>query len=116
MDGYMGPQLDNTINDIENKNYQKYLYIQELYTTQLKIDEEINALSDQLNKLPEMPKSIDRWANSFSSKVKISDIDKMTKLSKRYLDLIEDRKINGSKIKIFAIDNILDQINDVAKK
>jgi hypothetical protein len=58
---------------------------------------------------------MDRWIGSFRSNFKISDLTKIFKINKRYRTLMEERKSNGSKIKIFAIDNVLEQIHDTVK-
>jgi hypothetical protein len=113
MDGYVdGQSLENPN---EAANYQKLLYIQELYEPQKKIDAEIATLSSEIESLPKMPASMDRWIGSFRSNFKISDLTKIFKINKRYRTLMEERKSNGSKIKIFAIDNVLEQIHDTVK-
>lgn len=109
MDGYI-----NT-DPVNQEDYQKYLYIQELYLNQVRIDKEIESISSEIKLIPKIPQNIESWASSFSSKFKISDLNKVSKLNKKYNDLIEERKINGSKIKLFAIDNILVQIEQVNK-
>jgi len=110
MDGYADVQFLETATD--TANYQKLLYIQQLYETQKRIDAEISALSSEIEALPKMPASMDRWIGSFRSNFKIPDLTKMLKINKRYRTLMEERRSNGSKIKIFAIDNVLEQIND----
>lgn len=100
----------------EQENYQKYLYIQELYQNQIKIDKEIELLSGEIEKLPKMPPNMERWISSFRSDFKISDLSKICKINKRYKHLMEERKINGSKIKLFAIDNVIKQIEETVSK
>lgn len=104
MDGYADTQ--------SYENYNKLLYIQELYETQKKIDTEIATLSSEIELLPKMPTNMDGWIGSFRSNFKIPDLTKMLKINKRYRTLMEERKSNGSKIKIFAIENVLEQISD----
>lgn len=101
------------LQDTNADNYKKYTYINELYETQLRIDKEISALSLEIENLPKVPLDIDKWVSSFCSNFKISDLNKICDINKKYKKLIEERKSNGSKIKLFAIDNIIDQISEV---
>jgi hypothetical protein len=111
MDGYASNATDNQ----DEINLQKYMHIQELYQNQQNIDKEISTLSLEIQKLPEMPRSMENWVSSFSSEFKLSDMKKIFNLNKRYKTLIENRKENGQKIKLFAIDNLIDQINETVK-
>lgn len=99
---------------VEEEN-RKYLYIQSLYNTQLEIDKEIANLSAEIESMPKMPPSMEGWISSFSSEFKISHLGKIFKINKRYRELVEERKNNGTKIKLFAIDNVLDQIKEINK-
>ena len=112
IDGYIDPE---SICADDSDNYQKYLYIQELYANQVRIDKEITNLSSEIEKLPKMPPNIDRWISSFRSGFKISDMSKLFKINRQYRELVEERKSNGSKIKLFAIDNIIAQIDEVVR-
>lgn len=112
MDGYANAVESPVINE----NYQKYAYVQELYENQVRIDKEIAQLSSEIESLPQIPPSMDGWISSFRSNVKISDVTKVFKINRKYKKLIEERKSNGSKIKIFAIDHILDQIDEVTNE
>lgn len=107
MDGYVTAE-----NQGSDDSLQKFLYIKELYDRQLKIDKDIENLSKEIQKIPEMPQSMDRWIDSFSSKFKIADLTKISKLTREHRRLLDDRKSNGRKIKLFAIDNLLDQIKE----
>lgn len=91
---------------------EKYLYLQILNKKQADIDDEIASISKEIKALPVVPKSIDRWINSVSSPFKISDFDRIFTLKRRYKKLMEERGYNGSKIKIFAIENVLEMIKE----
>jgi len=111
MDGY----LQSEKLSFEKSMIDKYLYMQNLYDTQKGIDKEIESIALEMDNLPKLPKSMESWINSFSNNFKLSDFDKTFSLNKKYKKLIEERKSNSSKIKLFAIDNIIDQIEQVEK-
>lgn len=110
MDGYVEAE---SFTAAEAENYKKYIYIRQLYDNQIRIDNEIAELSSEIDSMPQMPENMEAWIGSFRSNFKISDFTKIFKINKKYKKLIEERKNNGRKIKMFAIDNILDQINEV---
>lgn len=112
MDGY---SKTTDMKNSDQDNMHKYMYMQQLHKNQQKIDIDIENISKELQKLPDMPYSMDGWISSFQSNFKLSDFTKIFNLNKRYKNLLEDRKSNGSKIKIFAIENLIDQINEVVK-
>ncbi len=109
MDGYAD---EHSIESSDDINYQKLLYIQELYETQKRIDSEIASLSSEIETMPKMPPSIEGWVTSFRSNFKLTDLTKVFKINKKYRTLMEERKSNGRKIKMFAIDNVLEQIKE----
>jgi hypothetical protein len=116
MDGYIDAQtIETSADDVESPDYKKYLYLQELYENQKRIDAEIAVLSSEIDGLPKLPESMDRWIGSFRSNFKISDLTKIFKINKKYRNLMEERRSNGRKIKIFAIENVLEQIKDTEK-
>lgn len=99
---------------------QKYNDMQELFNSQVEINEEISNVSIEIGSLPEMPESLDSWLDSIpkinSPNFKLSDFKKMFKMNKKYNDLIERRDHNSQKIRILAIDNIIDKIKDLLDK
>lgn len=101
--------------EVQENSSKKFEYLQTLYQYQQKIDEEISEISSEIKTIPQSPLNMDAWISSFSSKFKISDLSKMVKLTKRYKILMEERQINGSKMKLFAIDNLLEQIKETEK-
>jgi hypothetical protein len=115
MDGYIDAQTIENYTESETRDYKKFLYLQELYENQKRIDAEIAVLSSEIDGLPKLPESMDRWIGSFRSNFKISDLTKIFKINKKYRNLMEERRSNGRKIKIFAIENVLEQIKDTEK-
>ena len=112
--------MDGYVDDINFHNedpilVERYLYLQSLNKAQENIDAEIHLISEELKNIPPMPRSVDRWINSMSSSFKLSDFDKTFSLNRRYKKLMEERKFNGSRIKLFAIENVLEMIKEVEK-
>ena len=94
----------------------KFHYIKALTDKQANINSEIQDLSQQIEELPLLPEDLDRWISSFETKFKMKDFQTVFKINKRYQKLLEERDSNKSKIKMFVIDNLLDQIKELEKK
>jgi ERCC4-related helicase len=111
MDGYTFDNNDEIV--------EKYLQMQELFDHQVKLSQELVEVSEELKTIPEMPKDLEKWIDSIpneKSKFKLTDYDKLFKISKRYNKLVEKREENSQKIKIFVIDNLIDRINEILGK
>jgi hypothetical protein len=94
----------------------KFTYIKSLTDKQVNINNEIQDLSQQIEQLPMLPEDLDHWISSFETNFKMKDFATVFKINKRYRVLLEERESNKSKIKMFVIDNLLDQIKDLEKK
>ena len=108
MDGYAATAFTET----EKKYVDKLIYLEELHQEQNQINQELGQLTEEIQTLPEMPVSLERWANSFSSDFKMADYSRMFFLRRRFRKLMDDRQSNGSKIRLFAIDAVLEQIKE----
>lgn len=99
---------------------QKYNDMQELFNSQVEINEEITNVSIEIGSLPEMPDSLDSWVDSIpdinSENFKLADYKNLFKMSKKYNDLLERRDHNSQKIKILVIDNVIDKIKALLEK
>lgn len=116
MDGYQETEKQKNTDFSQIENYNKFLELQELQKNQNRIDDEIANLSKEIKDLPEPPHNIDDWCSSFNNKFKISDYKKMFNINRQYKKLLDERKENTRKIKIFAIENIIERINETVKK
>lgn len=99
---------------------QKYLEMQNLFDAQVKINDEISTVSEEIITLPEVPQNIEKWTESLPdlnpNSFKLSHFKKMFKINKKYNSLIDLRNNNSQKIKILVIDNLIDRIKDILDK
>lgn len=96
---------------------KKVIDMETLFNTQIKINEEISVITEEISNLPEIPVSIDKWIDSLSNidefNFKLEDFNKLFFINKKYNKLIEQRESNSLKIKILVIDNLLDRIKGI---
>jgi hypothetical protein len=96
---------------------QKFLELQELHDAQTKINSEIIDLSNEITTLPPIPENLEVWTDSLAdintNNFKLSDFKKMFKCNKEYNKLIEEKENNTLKLRIMAIDNLIDRIREV---
>lgn len=96
---------------------KKVIDMETLFNTQIKINEEISVITEEISNLPEIPVSIDRWIDSLSNidefNFQLKDFNKLFFINKKYNNLIEQRESNSLKIKILVIDNLLDRIKGI---
>lgn len=96
--------------------YQK---IQELIDKQVKINKELLETVDEINAIPEMPKNLDKWIDSIpneKSKFKLTDYNKLFKVSKKFNKITEQQEENAQKLKIVVIEDLINKINEILGK
>lgn len=105
MDGYSNQELE-TYNEIEA-----------LYNHQLRLNDEISNITNELNTLPEIPYDLDKWIDSIpeadKKTFKLVDFKRLFAINKQYEKLIEERDRNASKMKSMVVDNLLDRIKEI---
>lgn len=94
---------------------EKFIHIQGLRQKQISIDDEICALSKEIETLPSFPHNMDSWITSFSTDFKMGDFKKIFDINKRYRHLLSEREVNQHKIKEFALDNLIEQIKEITE-
>lgn len=98
---------------------QKFMEMQNLYDAQIRIDNEITDLSNEIITLPPIPENLEAWTDSLAdintNNFKLSDFKKMFKCNKEYSKLIEEKENNILKLRIMAIDNLIDRIKEALK-
>lgn len=71
----------------------RFMEMQELVDKQVKINDEIKELSNEIITLPQIPDDLERWTESLadidSNNFKLSDFKKMFSFNKRYSELLE---------------------------
>jgi hypothetical protein len=95
---------------------QRYLEMVELYDRQTTLNKELLQTANDLNKLPSMPKDLDKWIDSIpneKSNFKLADYGKIFKVGRKYDKLVEEREHNMQKIKVLMIDNLIEKIREV---
>lgn len=110
MDGY---------SEIYEETIEKYLQMQDLFDSQVRLNKELVEVSEELKSIPEMPQNLDEWIDSIpneKSKFKLADYDKLFKVSRKYTKITEKREENAQKIKVLVIDNLLDRIKELLRK
>ena len=110
MDGYI---------EVSDEIVEKYLKMQELFDHQVKLNKELVDISKELGEIPEMPENLEKWIDSIpneKSKFRLTDYDKLFKVSRKYNKLAEKRDENAQKIKVLVIDNLIDRINEILGK
>jgi len=110
MDGYT---------EVSDEIVEKYLKMQELFDHQVNLNKELVDISKELSEIPEMPENLDKWIDSIpneKSKFKLTDYNRLFKVSKKYNQLAEKREENAQKIKVLVIDNLIDRINEILGK
>jgi|ERR1700733_9407909 len=93
-----------------------YENLQELIKKQINISKELIEASEELNAIPEMPKNLDKWIDSIpneKSKFKLADYSRMFKVGRKYNQLVEKQEINGSKLKVVMIEELIEKIKEV---
>lgn len=97
--------------------------MESLFLKQQRIDNDIKAITDEMEKLPNIPKDLDNWTDSLAdtnkptNKIfKISDFSKMFKMGRKYKALIEERENNSRHMKMAILDNLLIQIKNAENK
>jgi hypothetical protein len=105
MDGYL-------------KEDNKIIEMQELIDNQIIINNEITSLSKEITSLPKIPNDLEKWADSLADdkSFKLADFKKMFKFNKQYSELTERLEDNARKIRILAIDNLIDKIKNMLNK
>ena len=98
----------------------KFIEMKELVDNQVQINNEIKEISDEIITLPQIPDDLERWTESLSDidskNFKLSDFKKMFKFNKRYTELMERKENNTLKIRVLAIDNLLNKIKNILDK
>lgn len=113
-DGYLDiPEELRAPFDCDPETLQKFGELQNLYKEQSQIDAELKELNQTIDEMPKLPHSIEFWLGSFDTGFKLSDFKKMFAINKQYQNLIDKRDKNGQKIKLFMIENVLQQIKEV---
>lgn len=110
MDGYT---------EVSDDIIEKYLKMQDLFDHQVKLNKELVDISKELNEIPEMPENLEKWIDSIpneKSKFRLTDYNRLFKVSKKYNQLAEKREENAQKIKVLVIDNLIDRINEILGK
>lgn len=103
----------------QNDDLVKLNSIQKLYKEQLTINKKIEEICNEMDTIPELPKDLERWMGSLPDKdnpFKLEHYKKMSKISKKYINLIEEKDINSHKIKLMAIDNVIDKIKKIIEQ
>jgi hypothetical protein len=89
-----------------------------LLQDQMKINDEIYETFDQIRNMPRPPSDINKWISSvdFSPKAfKLSDLVKMRTINKKMHSLMAKQEETSQKLKMLAIEDLINQINDVLK-
>lgn len=82
------------------------------FNLQKHFNDRLNQMAKELKELPQMPKSLSLWIESFSKdeKFSLNDYKKHLALKKEYTKIIEKSSNNLSVMKILAIDDLLERI------
>src|ERR1039458_5543350 len=86
---------------------------------QSKIEERLDEIVAEMNKIPHVPMNLDNWISSLSKSekdFKLSDLEKLFKISREYDNLIDKKIENNRSIKILAIDSLVEKIREVLKE
>jgi hypothetical protein len=93
--------------------------MEELFNSQMKLNIDISNLTEDMRNLPTIPTNMESWIESIpdlnSNGFKLEDFKKIFKINKEYNNLMEKREENSHKLKIIAIDNLIDRIKDIIK-
>lgn len=95
--------------------------MKDLFEYQLKLNSEISSITNEMNKLPEMPDDMEAWIDCLSdidneNNFKLSDFNKIFKFNKQYNDLLDRRADNSQKIKVLVIDNLIERIKVILEQ
>lgn len=87
---------------------------------QARVNARLREIAKEIAELPKIPGSIDDWIESWADpKHKSFGIDafnKHLKIKKEYTELIENADSNLREMRILAIDDLLDKINNTLNK
>lgn len=89
-----------------------------LIQDQIKINDEIYETFNQIRNMPRPPPDINKWISSvdFSPKsFKLSDLVKMRNINKKMHSLMVKQEETSQKLKVLAIEDLINKINDVLK-
>lgn len=112
MDGY---NITTISDGYKSEIIARFDELDTLVDKQQHIDKELTNLTDEMDNLPPIPESIDYWIDSVAEpgSFKTSDFIKMFKMNKRYNELIEQKEITIQKMKVLAIENLIDKIKNL---
>ncbi len=108
MDGYIKP---------EPSRLDRY----KLYSSnQCKVNERLKEIAEEITTLPKVPHSMEEWIGSWSELTNrgfgIDTFSKHLKIKKEYAELSDDADTNLREMKILAIEDLLDKINNTLNK
>jgi hypothetical protein len=87
---------------------------------QTKVNSRLKEIAKEISELPKIPNSIDDWIESWTDSKKksfgIDSFNKHLKIKKEYTSLVENADNNLREMKILAIEDLLDKINNTLNK
>lgn len=87
---------------------------------QAKVNARLREIAKEISELPKIPPSIDDWIDSWTDPKKegfsINAFNKHLKIKKEYSELIENADSNLREMRILAIDDLLEKINNTLNK
>jgi len=94
----------------------------DLVIEQTKIVHRLSDINEEISNLPKIPKDMESWMDSLpdlyapaSERFKITDLKKLTKLTKEYNKLKLKEESNTTKLRLALIDNALLMTNECLK-
>lgn len=103
-----------------NQGDERFKSLKEKSAFQVKVNERLKEIAEELATLPKTPRSIDEWIESWHDPTRqnfsISDYKKHMKINREYQKLVNDAENNLREMKILAIEDIIDKINSTLNK
>lgn len=93
--------------------------IKEAYSKNKFINKKMEKASNEINKMSNLPPSIDWWIDSFSTSpkdFKLADFNKIIKITKDLDKLQEEKENNLRNLKLLMIDELLEKAEKVLEK